>query len=62
MSPNDEEYDMLLRQLRARIQEGNGETLYEIGVGGMTGCHGNTIYIYKDRYFSRILTANIFQA
>ena len=34
VSPNDEEYDMLLRQLQQRIQDGNGETLYEIGVGG----------------------------
>lgn len=33
VSPNDEEYDMLLRQLQQRIQDGNGETLYEIGVG-----------------------------
>lgn len=41
VSPTDEEYDMLLRQLRQRIQEGNGETLYEIGIadGDTNGLH-----------------------
>ncbi|CAB4035456.1 GTP-binding 1-like, partial [Paramuricea clavata] len=33
VSPNDEEYDLLLRQLQQRLREGNGETLYEIGIG-----------------------------
>ncbi|XP_028395148.1 GTP-binding protein 1-like [Dendronephthya gigantea] len=33
ISPNDDEYDLLLRQLQQRLQDGNGETLYEVGVG-----------------------------
>ena len=34
MSPSAEEFDILQRQLKARIEEGQGETICEVGVGG----------------------------
>jgi len=34
VSPSAEEFDILQRQMKARIEEGQGETIYEIGVGG----------------------------
>ncbi|XP_064641825.1 GTP-binding protein 1-like [Lineus longissimus] len=33
VSPTTEEYDILLEQLRERVKEGQGETIYELGVG-----------------------------
>ncbi|KTF90420.1 hypothetical protein cypCar_00023692 [Cyprinus carpio] len=33
VSPNGEQYDLLLRQLRERMDEGCGETIYVLGVG-----------------------------
>ncbi|XP_046854651.1 GTP-binding protein 1-like [Xenia sp. Carnegie-2017] len=33
VSPNDDEYDLLLWQLQQMLRDGNGETIYEIGVG-----------------------------
>lgn len=33
MSPNGEQYDSLLRQLRDRMEEGSGETIYVVGMG-----------------------------
>lgn len=33
VSPNGEQYDLLLRQLRERMDEGCGETIYVVGVG-----------------------------
>ena len=33
MSPNGEQYDSLLRQLRDRMDEGCGETIYVVGMG-----------------------------
>ena len=35
VSPGAEEFDTLQRQMKARIEEGQGETIYEIGVGGI---------------------------
>ncbi|CAL8312806.1 unnamed protein product [Arctogadus glacialis] len=38
VSPSREQYDRLLRQLRSRMEEGCGETIYEVGLGsGETG-------------------------
>lgn len=33
VSPNGEQYDSLLRQLRDRMEEGCGETIYVVGMG-----------------------------
>lgn len=33
ISPNGEQYDSLLRQLRDRMEEGCGETIYVVGMG-----------------------------
>lgn len=33
VSPNEEQYDLLLKRLKQLIDEGSGETLYEIGTG-----------------------------
>lgn len=33
VSPNEEQYDLLLKKLIQRIDEGNGETIFEIGIG-----------------------------
>lgn len=36
ISPNDEQFDLLLHKLKERLEEGHGETIYEIGVGDGT--------------------------
>ena len=33
MSPSADEFDGLQRQMKARLEEGQGEAFYEIGVG-----------------------------
>lgn len=38
VSPNGEQYDSLLRQLRERMDEGCGETIYVVGVGSGEMC------------------------
>ncbi|XP_010892193.1 GTP-binding protein 1 isoform X2 [Esox lucius] len=40
VSPNGEQYDSLLRQLRERMDEGCGETIYVIGMGSDGGDYG----------------------
>ncbi|XP_056309724.1 GTP-binding protein 1 isoform X2 [Danio aesculapii] len=40
VSPNGEQYDLLLRQLRERMDEGCGETIYVLGVGSDGGDYG----------------------
>ncbi|XP_063045097.1 GTP-binding protein 1 isoform X2 [Engraulis encrasicolus] len=40
VSPNGEQYDALLRQLRERMDEGCGETIYVVGVGSDGGEYG----------------------
>lgn len=35
MAPNEEEFDLLQRQMKARLSDGQGETIYEIGLGGI---------------------------
>ncbi|KAJ8345802.1 hypothetical protein SKAU_G00299950 [Synaphobranchus kaupii] len=40
VSPNGEQYDSLLRQLRERMEEGCGETIYVLGVGSDGGDYG----------------------
>ena len=34
VAPTAEEFDLLQRQLKARLSDGQGETIYEVGVGG----------------------------
>lgn len=36
ISPTDEQFDLLLRKLKERLDEGHGETIYEVGVGDST--------------------------
>lgn len=33
ISPDDEQFDILLQKLKERLDEGHGETIYEVGVG-----------------------------
>ncbi|KAJ3600284.1 hypothetical protein NHX12_031270 [Muraenolepis orangiensis] len=40
ISPNGEQYDLLLRQLRDRMEEGCGETIYVVGMGSDGGDWG----------------------
>ncbi|KAJ8406643.1 hypothetical protein AAFF_G00295590 [Aldrovandia affinis] len=40
VSPTGEQYDSLLRQLRERMEEGCGETIYVVGVGSDGGDYG----------------------
>ncbi|KAK6312150.1 hypothetical protein J4Q44_G00178140 [Coregonus suidteri] len=40
VSPNGEQYDLLLRQLRERMDEGCGETIYVVGMGSDGGDYG----------------------
>ncbi|XP_036401656.1 GTP-binding protein 1-like isoform X1 [Megalops cyprinoides] len=40
VSPSGEQYDSLLRQLRERMEEGCGETIYVVGVGSDGGDYG----------------------
>ncbi|XP_048869533.1 GTP-binding protein 1-like isoform X2 [Brienomyrus brachyistius] len=40
VSPNGVQYDSLLRQLRDRMEEGCGETIYVVGVGSDGGDYG----------------------
>ena len=34
VEPTAEEFDILLTQLKERMDRGQGETIYEIGIGG----------------------------
>ncbi len=34
VAPTAEEFDLLQRQMKARLSEGQGETIFEIGLGG----------------------------
>ncbi|KAM7297004.1 hypothetical protein ISCGN_022158 [Ixodes scapularis] len=34
VSPSEEQYDALTRQLSQRLRKGHGEAIYEIGIGG----------------------------
>lgn len=36
ISPNHEEYEYICDLIKDRIEEGHGETIYEIGTGGMS--------------------------
>ena len=35
MSPSEDDFDILLSRLKCHIKDGMGETIYEVGVGGM---------------------------
>ena len=34
ISPSHEEYEVLIERLKDRVEDNNGETIYEIGTGG----------------------------
>lgn len=34
ISPNNEEYDIIVDMIKERLDEGQGETIYEVGTGG----------------------------
>ena len=34
VSPDDDQFDVLHQKLMERLEEGQGETIYELGVGG----------------------------
>jgi hypothetical protein len=33
VSPNEEQYELLLKKIKERIEDGRGETIFDIGVG-----------------------------
>jgi GTPase len=33
VSPTEEQYELLLKRLKERVESGRGETIYDIGVG-----------------------------
>jgi len=35
VSPTNDEYEYLLETIRERVEEGQGETIYELGTGGL---------------------------
>ena len=34
VSPTNDEYEFILETIKERVEEGQGETIYEIGTGG----------------------------
>lgn len=34
VSPTNDEYEFLLETIKERVEEGQGETIYEVGTGG----------------------------
>jgi len=47
VSPSAEEFDILQRQLKARIEEGQGETICEVGVGGRDSSPSNLSFLFR---------------
>jgi len=37
VSPTNDEYEFIVETIKERVEEGQGETIYEIGTGGKTG-------------------------
>ena len=35
VSPSEDDFDILLNRLKCRVHDGMGETICEVGVGGM---------------------------
>ena len=33
VSPNEKQYDLLQRRLKERLEDGRGETIFDVGVG-----------------------------
>ena len=38
VSPSNEEYEYIMEIIKERVEEGQGETIYEVGVGGEIEC------------------------
>lgn len=51
VAPSAEEFDFLQRQMKARLGDGQGETIYEIGLGGAV-----YLYIYTQSIVNHIHT------
>ena len=59
MSPSAEEFEGLQSQMKSRISDGQGETMYEIGMGGgeycriivsqLTTC--SSVCVYRGMFF-----------
>lgn len=35
VSPTNDEYEFILETIKEQVEEGQGETIYEVGTGGM---------------------------
>lgn len=45
VSPNSEEYEFLVETIKTRVEDSQGETIYEIGVGGIPCSYISFTYI-----------------
>ena len=54
LNPSSEKIESLLTQMKYRLQEGNGEAVYEIGVGE----DGNPLGLNKDDMHSSLSKSN----
>lgn len=47
VSPSEDQYELLLRRLRERVQDGGSETIFDIGIG--EGLYNSffEVYIYN---------------
>ena len=52
MSPSADEFDNLQTQMKIRINEGQGETIYEIGTGGI--CFQLHVHVYMYHICSQV--------
>jgi hypothetical protein len=46
ISPNEEQFDALVKFLKKRLDEGHGETILEIGTGGSSWKSNNYLRIF----------------
>ena len=48
MSPTNDEYEFLLETIKETVEEGQGETIYELGVGGEFDRNCEDIHIFTN--------------
>lgn len=55
VSPTEEQYELLQKKLKERIEKGRGETIYDVGIGD-----GNIYYNYfiVCNFYCTLVTAN----
>ena len=46
MAPSAEEFEIFKRQMKVRLNEGQGEAMYEVGIGGEYSYFTTLVYIY----------------